>query len=143
MDGTRIVPRIGLRLGLRQTWHKRRERRGSESTEAAFRVGYLPWLDVLRFVACLMVIVSHVNPYEGVGHLGHTGVGLFFSISGFLIGSVLMQGRDKPAWRATFYANRLLRIYPPLLIALAFFGGLLVLGLGRSGMWESYRGNLI
>src|SRR5205814_7887781 len=107
MDGTRIVPRIGLRLGLRQTWHKRRERRGSESTEAAFRVGYLPWLDVLRFVACLMVIVSHVNPYEGVGHLGHTGVGLFFSISGFLIGSVLMQGRDKPAWQATCYANRI------------------------------------
>jgi peptidoglycan/LPS O-acetylase OafA/YrhL len=105
--------------------------------------GYLPWLDLLRFVACVLVIVSHINPYDGVGHLGHTGVGLFFSISGYLIGSVLMNGRDKPSWMATFYANRLLRIYPPLVVALVFFGGLVALGFGRSGMWDSFRANLV
>jgi peptidoglycan/LPS O-acetylase OafA/YrhL len=105
--------------------------------------GYLPWLDLLRLVACVMVIVSHINPYEGVGRLGHTGVGLFFSISGFLIGSVLMNGRDKPAWLATFYANRLLRIYPPLLVALAFFGTLVALGFGRSGMWANFQANMV
>jgi len=104
---------------------------------------YLPWLDLLRFLACVLVIVSHLDPSRGVGHLGHTGVGLFFSISGFLIGSILLNGRDKPSWLATFYANRFLRIYPPLLMALIAFGGLLYLGFGTPGMWTAFRDNLV
>ena len=51
---------------------------------------YLPWLDLLRFVACVLVIISHLNPFPQdpeANHFGHNGVGLFFSISGYLIGS--------------------------------------------------------
>jgi len=103
---------------------------------------YLPWLDLLRFLACVLVIVSHLDPSRGVGHLGHTGVGLFFSISGFLIGSILLNGRGKPAWLATFYANRFLRIYPPLLLALVFVG-LFFLVLGESEEWAGFRDQLV
>jgi peptidoglycan/LPS O-acetylase OafA/YrhL len=86
---------------------------------------YLPWLDLLRFVACGLVIVNHLNPYTTAENLGHNGVGLFFSISGFLIGSILMAEHGKPGWLSRFYAGRLLRIYPPLLLGLLFYGGLL------------------
>jgi peptidoglycan/LPS O-acetylase OafA/YrhL len=104
---------------------------------------YLPWLDLLRFVACVMVIVNHVNPFERAERIGHNGVGLFFSISGYLIGSILMNARGKPQWMARFYANRFLRIYPALLMALAFFGILLWAGFAkRPGTWEMFRDNL-
>ncbi len=33
-------------------------------------------------------------------------------------------------------------IYPPLLMALAFFGGLLLLGFGRGTMWANFQANL-
>ncbi|HEX3147960.1 MAG TPA: acyltransferase [Gemmataceae bacterium] len=107
---------------------------------------YLPWLDLLRFVACVLVILSHMNPFPenpDANHFGHNGVGLFFSISGYLIGSVLINGSTKPAWVSRFYANRLLRIYPPLLVGLVFFGTLVALGLGNSPhMWDKFVGNL-
>jgi peptidoglycan/LPS O-acetylase OafA/YrhL len=99
---------------------------------------YLPWLDLLRFVACVLVILSHLNPFPQnpeANHFGHNGVGLFFSISGYLIGSVLMNGRERPAWVSRFYANRLLRIYPALLAALAIYGAILLTGRGKPGLW--------
>jgi peptidoglycan/LPS O-acetylase OafA/YrhL len=109
---------------------------------------YLPWLDLLRFVACVLVILSHLNPFPQnpeANHFGHNGVGLFFSISGYLIGSVLMTGRERPAWVSRFYANRLLRIYPALLAALAIYGAILLTGRGKPGlwgMWPEFRDNL-
>jgi peptidoglycan/LPS O-acetylase OafA/YrhL len=104
---------------------------------------YLPWLDLLRFLACVLVILAHLNPYPAAGMLGHSGVGLFFSLSGYLIGTVLLNGRGRPHWVTTFYANRFLRIYPALLAGLAFFGGLLAAGLGsRPEMWGKFRDNV-
>jgi peptidoglycan/LPS O-acetylase OafA/YrhL len=107
---------------------------------------YLPWLDLLRFVACVLVILSHLNPFPENNHFGHNGVGLFFSISGYLIGSVLMAGRAKPAWMSRFYAHRLLRIYPALLVALAIVGAILFVLAGRPGtiwgMWPEFVANI-
>jgi peptidoglycan/LPS O-acetylase OafA/YrhL len=106
---------------------------------------YLPWLDLLRYVACVLVILSHLNPFPENNHFGHNGVALFFSISGYLIGSVLMNGQAKPGWVSRFYAHRLLRIYPPLLAGLAFIGSILafvaaVYGRpGNLGLWEKGR----
>jgi peptidoglycan/LPS O-acetylase OafA/YrhL len=62
-----------------------------------------------------------------------------------LIGSVLMNGREKTAWVSRFYANRLLRIYPALLAALALYGAVLLTGRGKPGlwgMWPEFRDNL-
>ena len=97
---------------------------------------YLPWLDLLRFVACALVILSHLNPFPQnpeANHFGHNGVGLFFSISGFLIGSVLVAGRDRPDWMSRFYAHRLLRIYPAMLAGLVVIGAVLFVLAGRPG----------
>jgi peptidoglycan/LPS O-acetylase OafA/YrhL len=90
---------------------------------------YLPWVDLLRFVACVLVIYSHASlaATERVP-FGHAGVALFFSISGYLIGSILKNMHGQPNWYARFYVNRILRIYPPLLAGLAFFGLLAALG---------------
>ncbi len=82
---------------------------------------YLPWLDVLRFLACFLVIVLHCMR-SAPAALGHAGVALFFSISGFLIGRVLMQSRDLKV----FYARRFLRIYPAYLATLLIFAALTV-----------------
>jgi peptidoglycan/LPS O-acetylase OafA/YrhL len=74
---------------------------------------YLPWLDVLRFLACFLVILLHCIPVPA--GVGHAGVALFFSISGFLIGRVLMS-REGLSY---FYARRFLRIYPAYFSAIA------------------------
>ena len=78
---------------------------------------YLPWLDVLRFVACFLVIVLHSIPAVPAG-VGHAGVALFFSISGFLIGRVLMSSEGL----SYFYARRFLRIYPAYFATIALLG---------------------
>ena len=105
---------------------------------------YLPWLDFLRFLACFLVIVNHHDPFPGSVRLGHAGVGLFFSISGFLIGSILLGERGKPRWVSLFYAKRFLRIYPAYLAGLAFFGGLLLLGFAHNPDARSdFFGNLV
>ncbi len=91
----------------------------SASSPAASRKlpSYLPWLDVLRFLACFLVIVLHCIPAVPPG-VGHAGVALFFSISGFLIGRVLMNSEGL----SYFYARRFLRIYPAYFATIALLG---------------------
>lgn len=86
---------------------------------------YLPWLDVLRFLACFLVIVLHCVP-RAPAALGHAGVALFFSISGFLIGRILI--RDPGL--LSFYSRRWLRIYPAYLATLLVTAGLFLTHVG-------------
>lgn len=105
---------------------------------------YLPWVDLLRFVACVLVIYSHASlaATQRVA-FGHAGVALFFSISGYLIGTVLKNMHGQPQWYARFYVNRFLRIYPALLAGLAFFGALAALGFAnKPGTLEAFLRNV-
>lgn len=93
-------------------------------------------LDVMRGVAILLVIGRHLEledpdgPLGGVSWLWHRigwiGVDLFFVLSGFLIGGLLLSelarhGRlDVPR----FLVRRGLKLYPPYYV---FIGGLIVL----------------
>lgn len=80
-------------------------------------------IQCLRAVACLLVLTQHVTYFashlKGLDFnavlpldLGKAGVCLFFTISGFVMGSCLGEG-------SRFLWNRVLRIYPPFWIAIA------------------------
>ncbi|MCJ2176977.1 acyltransferase family protein [Novosphingobium album (ex Hu et al. 2023)] len=85
--------------------------------------GYRPQLDGLRALACLGVLYSHLWVEESM--LGHAGVRLFFTLSGYLITLILLDDADKralglprqPLWH--FYARRALRLWPAYYAALA------------------------
>lgn len=93
--------------------------------------GHVPQLDGLRAVAIILVLASHV----GLGHLvpGGFGVTVFFFLSGYLITSLLRA--EYARWcrisLSGFYFRRVLRIFPPLYITLAF--ALLLIWLGLLG----------
>ncbi len=88
------------------------------------RQARIPELDGLRGFAILMVISIHYFYDSGaqlprLAHrlqsflgLGWTGVDLFFVLSGFLIGGILLDARDSPRYFKTFYLRRFFRIIP-------------------------------
>jgi peptidoglycan/LPS O-acetylase OafA/YrhL len=80
-------------------------------------------LDGLRGVACLAVMFYHFIPFDTprshlahallwTAHAGWAGVDLFFVLSGFLITDILLREKGAPALLETFYARRILRIFP-------------------------------
>jgi len=85
----------------------------------------IPELDGLRGLACLTVVLFHyvymtvpaTAPRPGLlvarlFGLGWAGVDLFFVLSGFLLGGILIDSRDSPRFFTTFYARRCFRIFP-------------------------------
>ena len=97
---------------------------------------YRPELDVLRFIAFLLVFLHHTLPRQGaVPHLGPQmsalvtsfakacgfGLCLFFALSAFLITELLVREKDtcgKLEIKA-FYIRRALRIWPLYFLGLA------------------------
>lgn len=83
------------------------ERRG-------WRLGRRPGLDVVRGIAILMVMVSHLR--HGWRSEGSIGVSIFFVLSGFLITALLLEERrDKGRidFKA-FYLRRARRLLPAM-----------------------------
>jgi peptidoglycan/LPS O-acetylase OafA/YrhL len=86
-------------------------------SESARRI---PELDGIRGLAILMVLVWHYlvclfgapPPLFRVLNLTWTGVALFFVLSGFLIGGILLDHRDAPNYFGVFYRRRVCRIFP-------------------------------
>jgi peptidoglycan/LPS O-acetylase OafA/YrhL len=85
----------------------------------------VPELDGLRGIAILSVILFHYTAGEGalaprtVAHyvqralmMGWIGVDLFFVLSGFLIGGILLDVRESKNYFKTFYLRRAFRIFP-------------------------------
>ena len=80
--------------------------------------------DGLRGVAILMVLVCHYWFGPDISQASPSslhvfgfrifasGVDLFFVLSGFLIGGMLLDRRDSPAYFRVFYARRIVRIFP-------------------------------
>ncbi len=92
---------------------------------------YFHNINSLRAIACLMVIFFHssitkilrekhsFNPFQN----GAYGVDLFFVLSGFLNTNILFNEFYETGSIniAHFYKRRILRLYPPILIAVAIF----------------------
>jgi peptidoglycan/LPS O-acetylase OafA/YrhL len=78
---------------------------------------YRPDIDGLRAVAVLAVVVFHAFPNWVRG--GFIGVDVFFVISGYLISTIIFENLDKGTFSFTeFYARRIKRIFPALLLVL-------------------------
>ena len=73
-------------------------------------------LDGIRGVACILVIVSHF--FGEVPHgvkasmVGWVGVDIFFVLSGFLIGRLILEKKQHANFFSVFYVRRFWRIIP-------------------------------
>ncbi len=78
---------------------------------------YRPDIDGLRALAIIPVLIFHAFPSMLPG--GFVGVDIFFVISGFLISSIIFKGLQRETFTFHgFYANRIKRIFPALLLVL-------------------------
>ena len=80
---------------------------------------YRPDIDGLRTVAVTAVVFFHfVEPiYPGNLPGGFLGVDIFFVISGYLISGIICRQVERGAFSyAGFYAKRIRRIFPTLII---------------------------
>ncbi|MFY8180941.1 MAG: acyltransferase family protein [Flavobacterium sp.] len=96
---------------------------------------YFNNLNGLRFIAALMVIVSHLelnkshfdlpNYFHSIKEIGRLGVSLFFVLSGFLITFLLVKEKEKNGFIGikNFYLKRIYRIWPLyyVIVILALF----------------------
>jgi peptidoglycan/LPS O-acetylase OafA/YrhL len=103
----------------------------SENSRSGSRI---PELDGLRGLAILLVVFFHYA-WFGFQHasgslpraigsasiLSWSGVDLFFVLSGFLIGGILMDHRDCGNYYRVFYLRRACRILPAYCLWLALF----------------------
>ena len=90
------------------------------SVRPGLRLGadYRPDIDGLRALAIIPVVIFHAFPTLMPG--GFVGVDIFFVISGFLISGILLQALQRGTFTfAGFYANRIRRLFPALLVVLA------------------------
>lgn len=80
---------------------------------------YRPDIDGLRALAVLLVVGFHAFPQLLPG--GFIGVDIFFVISGFLISTILLQSFVLNRFSfLDFYARRVRRIFPALLLVFTF-----------------------
>jgi peptidoglycan/LPS O-acetylase OafA/YrhL len=88
------------------------------SSSPIHTANYFPHVDGLRALAVIGVIVYHLNPKWLPS--GFAGVDVFFVISGFVVTASLASRSSEPVWKflLAFYARRLTRIAPALLVML-------------------------
>jgi len=115
---------------------------------------HYPCLDVLRSIAIILVMLMHFNerfyPLPKTSLLNHlatwgwNGVGLFFALSGFLIGGQIIEELRAHTFNfKRFYIKRFWRIFPPyyvslLVIGIFFFTGVLTTGADTSTIIKTF-----
>jgi peptidoglycan/LPS O-acetylase OafA/YrhL len=115
--------------------------------QAGRNAGRIPELDGVRGVAMMLIIVWHyfavtvrVQPGSLAAYgmkmfsLTWAGVDLFFVLSGFLIGGILLDKRTAPNYLRAFYARRFCRIFPLYYLMLGLFA------VGVAARWASRGG---
>src|SRR6266446_3030301 len=110
--------------------------------------GRVPELDGIRGIAIGMVLVGHFfmivsRPGSLLAYalvplrLMWSGVDLFFVLSGFLIGGILLDARDSSNYFRVFYTRRFFRIVPIYAVLLFTVGLAMYLSsAGANGKYE-------
>ncbi len=113
----------------------------------------IPELDGLRGLAILLVVICHYvggAEHASLGFwphhlltvlgLGWSGVDLFFVLSGFLIGGILIDARDSARYFQTFYLRRAHRILPIYYIWILMYAVIVAAGLWLTPGWLPVTG---
>lgn len=111
-----------------------------QSVDASRRIGEL---DGLRGLAIILVVVFHyvnnqlVHSENWLGKklymatsFGWAGVDLFFVLSGFLIGNILIREKNRSRYFSTFYIRRFVRIVPNYYLLLVIYAFVLSTSVG-------------
>lgn len=130
---------------------------GASSTPAAGDGARIAELDGLRGAAALAIVIWHYVPsiavaapgtslayFNRAASLTWAGVDLFFVLSGYLIGSILLRAADSPRYFRTFYGRRAARIVPLYAVMLAglALGNLAGLGAPEAAARPVFENNL-
>ena len=95
-----------------------------KSGQPPHRSEVIPSLDGIRAMSVLIVVLGHC----GLGALvpGGLGVTIFFFLSGYLISTLMLAEHERTGGIniLNFYARRLFRLMPPLIVSLAIAYGL-------------------
>jgi peptidoglycan/LPS O-acetylase OafA/YrhL len=104
--------------------------------------GRIPELDGLRGLAILLVILCHyvgnsnhaplgLFPHRllSLFSVGWSGVDLFFVLSGFLIGGILLDACTAPHYFRAFYVRRVFRILPIYYVWILLYGAIVAAAL--------------
>jgi len=91
-------------------------------TPTSQRHAYLPYVDGLRAIAVLAVVMYHLNPAWLPG--GFAGVDIFFVISGFVVAASVgeRERTSLSSFITYFISRRMLRIAPALIVCLLVTG---------------------
>ncbi|MBL8206066.1 MAG: acyltransferase [Blastocatellia bacterium] len=108
----------------------------------------IPELDGVRGLAILVILLGHhfnaifyPAPDSPLVYLvialryTWSGVDLFFVLSGYLIGGILLDHRQALNYYKVFYVRRIYRIFPLFYLNLFVFFALLAVGVGAISTW--------
>jgi peptidoglycan/LPS O-acetylase OafA/YrhL len=92
--------------------------RGGDQSPRKVETRFRADIDGLRAVSILLVVAYHAQPWLVRG--GFIGVDIFFVISGFLITRIILNEAKAGTFTSlAFYARRVRRIFPALIVVLA------------------------
>jgi len=125
----------GGHAGLPRSEPKASGESGAEGTRGepkASDEGHDPRLDGVRGLAVLLVMLFHLTHYglarsamdkalTAIPSIGWSGVDPFFVLSGYLITGILLRSKHSSTYFRSFYARRILRIFPLYYTVLVFF----------------------
>jgi peptidoglycan/LPS O-acetylase OafA/YrhL len=95
--------------------------------------GVIPSLDGIRAISVMLVVMAHAGFERAPGGLGVT---IFFFLSGYLISTLMLAEHEKTGKIdiPKFYARRVFRLMPPLVVTLAIAYSLTGAGLLSGGI---------
>lgn len=102
----------------------------------SIKIPHYPLFDWLRFVLASIVVLDHHGFVLARPINGGFAVDVFFALSGWLIGGILL--RTEPSELPRFYFNRATRIWIPYALAILLLYGFAAVREGMSFFWLKY-----